>query len=108
MYGKNICPYEMAETALKEIQQYRQIGTVEECRQAMEKQKPVKPKKVRRHRGGFRMQHCPICNEDFQVDERYTITDDYCPVCGKLLDSGFKNYCGNCGQAINDNLEETE
>ena len=30
-------------TALKEIQQYREIGTVEECREAVEKQKPKKP-----------------------------------------------------------------
>ena len=29
----------MAIEALKEIQQYREIGTVEECREAMEKQK---------------------------------------------------------------------
>lgn len=30
--------YEMAIKALEEVQQYRQIGTVEECRAAMEKQ----------------------------------------------------------------------
>ena len=30
---------EMAISALKEIQQYREIGTVEECRKAVEKQK---------------------------------------------------------------------
>ena len=30
-------------SALKEIQQYREIGTVEECRDAVEKQKPKKP-----------------------------------------------------------------
>ena len=29
--------------ALEEIQQYREIGTVEECREAVEKQKPKKP-----------------------------------------------------------------
>lgn len=31
--------YEMAIKALEEVQQYRQIGTVEECREAVEKQK---------------------------------------------------------------------
>ena len=31
--------YEVAISALKEIQQYRKIGTVEECREAMAKQK---------------------------------------------------------------------
>ena len=34
---------EEAIKALKEIQQYREIGTVEECREAAEKQKPKKP-----------------------------------------------------------------
>lgn len=29
-------------SALEEIQQYREIGTVEECREAVEKQKPKK------------------------------------------------------------------
>lgn len=32
--------------ALKEIQQYRAIGTVEECRKAVEKQKPKKPRDI--------------------------------------------------------------
>lgn len=31
--------YESAISALKEIQQYREIGTVQECREAVEKQK---------------------------------------------------------------------
>ena len=96
-------------SALKEVQQYRKIGTVEECREAREKQKAMKPKEILRHRGGFEIQHCPNCNMDYQVDRRYEITDGYCPVCGKLLDSVFKNHCANCGQAIeNENLEETE
>lgn len=142
--GKMAC--DMAISALKEIQQYREIGTVEEiksvkkyidlkrrcgtptntidlcaeyitigtveeCREAIEKQKEMKPKEILRHRGGFEIQHCPNCNMDYQVDKRYEITDLYCPVCGKLLDSGFNNYCANCGQAIlyeNENLEEAE
>ena len=36
---------EMAITALKEVQQYREIGTVKECREAREKQTPNKPKR---------------------------------------------------------------
>lgn len=100
---------DMAISASKEVQRYRKIGTVEECREAVEKQKAMKPKEILRHRGGFEIQHCPNCNTDYQVDRRYEITDGYCPVCGKLLDSVFKNYCANCGQAIeNENLEEME
>ena len=97
-------------SALKEIQQYREIGTVEECREAVEKQNPKEPKEILRHRGGFETRHCTNCNTDYQVDNRYTITDTYCHTCGKLLDSDFRNYCGNCGQAIqwNDDLEGME
>lgn len=102
---------DMAIIALKEVQQYRAIGTVEECREAVESQKPKKPKKpkeILRHRGGFEMQHCPKCDTDYQVDRRYKIKDGYCPACGKLLDSAFRNYCANCGQAIDENLEGME
>ena len=106
--GKAFEDMEMAIEALKEIQQYREIGTVEECREAVEKQKPKKPKEILRHRGGFEMQHCPNCDTDYQVDRRYKIKDGYCPACGKLLDSAFRNYCANCGQAIDENLEGME
>lgn len=64
------------------------------------KETPIKPEKVLRHRGGFETERCPTCDTTYQVDRRYTIIDHYCPSCGKLLDGGFKNYCGNCGQAI--------
>ena len=94
--------------ALEEVQKYREIGTVEECREAVEKQSPKKPKEILRHRGGFELRHCPNCNTDYEVDVRYTITDGYCPKCGKLLDSAFRHYCGNCGQAIDENLEGME
>lgn len=106
LYGEGNCEYDVAIIALKEVQQYRKIGTVEECREAVEKQKPKKPKEILRHRGGFEMQHCPNCDTDYQVDRRYKIKDGYCPACGKLLDSAFRNYCANCGQAIDENLEE--
>lgn len=79
---------------------YKAIGTVEECREAVERQRAKKPKTRLRHRGGFEVEHCPNCDTDYQVDRRYTINDDYCPCCGKLLDSVFRSFCGNCGQAI--------
>ena len=98
----------MAIEAIKEVKQYREIGTVEECREAVEKQEPKKPKEILRRRGGFESHHCPNCDTDYQTDNRYTITDGYCPACGKLLDSAFRHYCGNCGQAIDENLEGME
>lgn len=94
--------------ALEEIQKYREIGTVEECREAREFQKPKKPKKMLRHRGGFEVHRCPNCDSHYQTDNRYTITDSYCPVCGKLLDSAFRHYCGNCGQALQMESDSTD
>ena len=83
---------ESAITALTEVQQYRKIGTVEECRAAMEKQKPKK------------------CVEDSCPDQ----THYKCPSCGKIQktkygDSTFGcilNNCSNCGQALMDGNED--
>lgn len=58
---------EMAISALKEIQQYRAIGTVGECREAVEKQKP---KKIVYESDSvfcdgfthYRMGKCPMCD----------------------------------------------
>lgn len=73
----------MAIQALEEVQQYREIGTLEECRTAREKQIPMKP--------------------DFTEDKTFTL----CPCCnGKgLLDK--QKYCDNCGQKL-DWSEESE
>ena len=109
IYADRLDCIDYAISTIKEIQQYREIGTVQECREAVEKQNPKKPKEILRHRGGFEMHHCPNCDTHCQTDNRYTIKDNYCPVCGKLLDSAFRNYCGNCGQAIDTkNLEGME
>lgn len=83
---------ESAITALTEIQQYREIGTVEECKEAIEKQKPKK------------------CVEDSCPDH----THYKCPSCGKIQktkygDSTFGcilNNCSNCGQALMDGNED--
>ena len=74
--------------ALKEIQEYREIGTVEECREAVDKQKPKKPKKV--PNSGVRY------------------TDEYiCPNCERhFTGTGIADYCYHCGQAIR--WEESE
>ena len=63
---------------MQELQQYRQIGTVEECKAAMEKQIP---KKVRfKTKNSVSLPYCPNCGET------------YCDC------SGGENYCKNCGQ----------
>ena len=76
--------------ALKEVQQYREIGTVEECREAVERQKPKK------------------CIIDSCSDHAHY----KCPSCGQIELSIYKHgfprlgritkYCENCGQALID------
>ena len=58
--------------ALEEVQKYRAIGTVEECRAAVDKMKPKK-----------------TAIEAIKVH--------ICPVCGF---GGIYDYCGNCGQRV--------
>ena len=65
---------------LQEIQQYRSIGTVEQCREAMEKQRAKKP-----------------------IKDEYN--HDCCPNCGWIVykdEYGGRNLlcCENCGQII--------
>ena len=79
---------EEAIEALKEVQQYREIGTVEEFREAVEKQTQKK------------------CAIDSCPDH----THYKCPSCGQIELSIYKHgfprlgritkYCENCGQAL--------
>ena len=66
--------------ALEEVQQYSQIGTVEECREAVEKQKEKKPLIYQRRK--------------------------YCIVCGEDVGRYFGNFCRHCGQHIDWSDEE--
>ena len=76
---KEVARYGMR--ALEELQNYRKIGTVEECREAVEKQKPMKPDEV---------------DYDFNYYK--------CQVCGGYIwstDNVNKHrYCLECGQKI--------
>ena len=70
--------------ALEEIQQYREIGTVEECREAREKQKP---KKIIRIVGRYPYK-CPTCNGKLEIGYRH------CIICGQLLRYPYENLEG--------------
>lgn len=73
---------------LDELLQYREIGTVKECREAVEKTKAKK------------------CVQDTCPDH----THYKCPTCGKIQMSEYKrgirilgritNFCDNCGQGL--------
>ena len=85
---KEMC--DVAISALEEIQQYREIGTVEECRADREKQSPKKPR-ILVSRGG-------------KGGKYYT-----CPSCGGVIGK-YIPFCRSCGQAIqwDENLEGME
>ena len=77
----------MAIAALKEIQRYREIGTVEECREAAEKQKPKKPIPI-----NYEEYVDKIVNAEF-LEDTY-----FCPNCKTVLRSG--SCCNICGQKL--------
>lgn len=85
IYANRLDCIDYAMSALEEIQQYREIGTVEECREAVEKQKPKKP--ILRNDNGKLRKSCPVCGCFF---------------------SPLSRSCSKCGQAIDENLEGME
>lgn len=90
---------EKAETIIKgfeELEQYRAIGTVEECREAMEKQKAKKP--ITKSRGVYDED-----NGDYLSDEKYNI----CPSCNPMREVYMGcTYCRWCGQKLDWSGEE--
>mgnify|MGYP000166496573 CR=1 FL=1 len=68
--------------ALEEVQQYRAIGTLEECKIAVEKQRPKKPINPDDDYGTFK---CPNCNGLIFTEDRFE-THRYCLLCGQKLD----------------------
>lgn len=83
-YGNTICANEHEQLAewLEELKQYRTIGTVEECRAAMEKQKKKNPIRLDKCT-------CPSCGTYNEVwkKRRNTLPSDVV-------------YCWHCGQAV--------
>lgn len=76
--GCEITPLDaVAVQAMKELLRYRQIGTVEECREAVEKQTTKKP--LHKRNGHY----CPICNNYFDSRDWKS---KYCGLCGQKLD----------------------
>lgn len=65
--------------SIKELQQFREIGTVEECREAVEKQKTMKVNEV--HVDEY---YCPACGSENNCDYG-KVHDKYCPMCGHAI-----------------------
>lgn len=88
-YDSRSDAYKMAINALEENQQYRAIGTPEECQAAVEKQKAKKP--IRNDK--CTCHSCGTHNEVFK-NRRNTVAHDIV-------------YCWHCGHAVEiDRLEE--
>ena len=80
---------EAAIQALNEVEEYRKIGTLEECREWKENQTTKKVK-----------------NSGERIPFEW-----YCPTCGSVLcDDGYKDteiaFCENCGQKLDWSDEE--
>ena len=88
--------------ALEEVQKYREIGTVEECREAVEKQKPQKPKDS--------LKIDPVIDENGAYVDADVTVYLLCPNCGEMIgiDESCDKFCRECGQAIDENLEGME
>lgn len=80
---------------------YKKIGTVEECRNAVEKQKSKKVFIIAASKivckGSYVFYKCPVCREQICSGFYYPPLDTYL---------GEKQYCENCGQAIDWSEEE--
>lgn len=129
LYGEKNCEYDVAISVLKEIQQYREIGTVEECKELASMVSTEKKNALAKIIDEWSeyieigtVEECreavdkqkpkrPI-REDLEVQN--TIIRFYrCPKCkGIVCDMPIKRdkYCVNCGQAIqwDANLEGME
>lgn len=84
---------DVAIKALEEVQQYRQIGTVEECREAVEKQTAKKPTLI-----DYKKYANFVDNVDFLQDAYW------CPNCKRVVRSG--SFCRDCGQKLGWSDEE--
>lgn len=114
---------EMAITALKEIQQYREIGTVKECRTAMDYWKYLRERrcgldavveKCMEYEKIGTVEECreavekqkpnpPTLEGDGYDEDGEMIYDTWiCPSCGEDYEVGYDDYdfCPNCGQRI--------
>lgn len=77
---RNAKALDVAIQALEEVQQYRVIGTPEECQKAVEKQIPQKPSNESLD-GLNCFPICPNCHQGLSEDER----ERFCE-CGQRLD----------------------
>ena len=90
MYKDNklcLVPEDVYSRQCCELDAYKEIGTAEECRKAVEKQKPKKPHRNYKKFSGL------WCKCGWYLGQKQCLDIKYCP---------------NCGQAIDENLDGME
>jgi len=71
-------------------EEYKAIGTPEECRTAVEKQtarKGIREKIKKGYNRGMHHYYCPVCYEKGDLRNKYNV-GLYCSGCGQKLDWG--------------------
>ena len=127
---------EEAIKALKEIQQYREIGTVEECKELAsmftqekknalgkivdewneyieigtveECREGVEKQKPKKPKDSLKIK--PVIDENGAYVDADVTVYLLCPNCGEMvgIDENVDKFCRECGQAIDENLEGME
>ena len=87
---------------LEELKQYRTIGTPEECRAAVEKQKEIKPKELKNIYPSGQYE-CPVCGYCVGKHKYFKST----PLGETLANCKMEfNYSPDCGQKLDWSDEE--
>lgn len=83
---KNI--YKTAVSAMEELEQYQQLGTLEEVREAVERQNPKPPNwHINPVVENGKLPVCPTCNKIMVRTEILGRTiDEHCVTCGQAID----------------------
>ena len=82
-----------AVSAIQELQKYKQLGTLEEVREAVEKQRTKKP---------------TYDGDGYAPDGTFVWDEWICPKCGNRYEVDYNDYdyCPKCGQHIDWSEEE--
>ena len=77
-----LIPEDVYSRQCSELDAYKEIGTVEECREAVEKQKPKKPHRNYKKFSGL------WCKCGWYLGQKQCLDIKYCPNCGQKIDFG--------------------